>query len=121
MQPHQCRAQGAEHCPGPAGHTVSSTSQDAVGRLGHLGTLLAPVQWLLTSTPRPFPPGSFPAALPQPVALCGVAVTPAQDPALSLVTPHTVGISPSVQPAQSPLQSLPALQQINTPTQLGVI
>ncbi|KAK4832279.1 hypothetical protein QYF61_021678 [Mycteria americana] len=38
---HQCQVQGANHFPTPAGHTISDTSQDAIGLLGHLGTLLA--------------------------------------------------------------------------------
>jgi len=44
-----------------------------------------------------------------------------QDPALDLVEPHTVGLSPSIQSVQIPLQSLPTLEQISAPTQLGVI
>ncbi|KAK4819021.1 hypothetical protein QYF61_024137 [Mycteria americana] len=44
-----------------------------------------------------------------------------QDLALGLVEPHTIDLGPSIQPVQVPLQSLPALQQINTPAQLGVI
>jgi len=44
-----------------------------------------------------------------------------QDLAFGLVEPPTVGLSPSIQPVQFPLQSLPVLEQINTPTQLGVI
>ena len=51
--------------------------------------------------------------------LHGVVVTQVQDPALGLVEPHTVGLGPSMQPVQIPLQSLPTLQQISTPTQLG--
>ncbi|KAK4817510.1 hypothetical protein QYF61_017755 [Mycteria americana] len=86
--PHQCRAQGDDPFPSPAGHTIPDTSQDAVGLLGHLGTLLARIR---------------------------------QDPALSVVEPHTTGPSPSIQPVQVPLQSLPTLKQINTPAQLGVI
>ncbi|PKU49363.1 hypothetical protein llap_402 [Limosa lapponica baueri] len=57
---------------------------------------------------------------PKPVMLHGVIVTQVQDPALNLVEPHTIGLSPSIQPVQIPLQSLPTLKQINTPTQLGV-
>ncbi|KAK4811904.1 hypothetical protein QYF61_017428 [Mycteria americana] len=38
VQPYQCRVQGHDHFSSPAGHTVSDTSQDAIGRLGHLGT-----------------------------------------------------------------------------------
>jgi len=47
--------------------------------------------------------------------------TPLQDPAFGLVEPHTTGLSPSIQSVQIPLQSLPTLQQINTPTQLCFI
>ncbi|KAK4818146.1 LOW QUALITY PROTEIN: hypothetical protein QYF61_006745 [Mycteria americana] len=50
-----------------------------------------------------------------------LAWTTKADFALSLVEPHTIGPSPSIQPGQVPLQSLPPLKQINTPTQLGVI
>lgn len=39
-QPHHCRVLMANHCPTPAGHTISYTSQDVIGLLGHLGTLL---------------------------------------------------------------------------------
>ncbi|KAK4813860.1 hypothetical protein QYF61_001958 [Mycteria americana] len=44
VRPHQCRVQGDNHFPTPAGHTISDTSQDAIGLLGHLGTLLAHIQ-----------------------------------------------------------------------------
>jgi len=48
-------------------------------------------------------------------------VTQVQDPALSLIEPHTVGLSLSIQPVQIALWSLPTHKQINTPSQLGVI
>ncbi|RMC17423.1 hypothetical protein DUI87_06004 [Hirundo rustica rustica] len=41
--PHQCRVQGKNDLPAPAGHTIPDTSQNAIGLLGHLGTLLAHV------------------------------------------------------------------------------
>ncbi|KAK4829890.1 hypothetical protein QYF61_007282 [Mycteria americana] len=63
----------------------------------------------------------FEPLFPKPVALHGVAVTQVQDPALGLVKPHTIGLGPSIQPVQVPLQSLSPLKQINTPTQLGVL
>ncbi|KAK4810547.1 hypothetical protein QYF61_004510 [Mycteria americana] len=87
--------EGHDHFPSPAGHAIFDTSQDAIGFLGHLGTLLAHIQ----------------AAVNQ----------HSQDLALGLVKPHTIDLSPSNQPVQVPLQSLPPLKQINTPTQLGVI
>ncbi|KAJ7423221.1 hypothetical protein BTVI_10719 [Pitangus sulphuratus] len=42
--PHQCQVQGDDHFPSLAGHTISDTSQDAIGLLGNLGTLLTHVQ-----------------------------------------------------------------------------
>ena len=66
--------------------------------------------------------GSFPASLPQAcIALCGVVVTEVQEPKLVLIETHTVGLGPLIQSVQIPLQSLPSLKQIDTPTQLGVI
>ena len=52
VQPHQCRAQGSDPFPVPAGHAMADTSQDAIGLLGHLGTLLAPVQLAGNHPPR---------------------------------------------------------------------
>jgi len=34
MRPHQCRVQGHDPLPTPAGHTIPDTSQDAVGLVG---------------------------------------------------------------------------------------
>ncbi|RMC22279.1 hypothetical protein DUI87_00590 [Hirundo rustica rustica] len=39
----QCRVQGKNELPAPAGHTIPDPGQDAIGPLGHLGTLLAHV------------------------------------------------------------------------------
>ncbi|KAK4817891.1 hypothetical protein QYF61_002060 [Mycteria americana] len=44
VRPHQYRVQGHDHFPTPAGHTISDTSQDAVGLFGHLGRQLAHIQ-----------------------------------------------------------------------------
>ncbi|KAK4817040.1 hypothetical protein QYF61_026166 [Mycteria americana] len=122
VRPHQCRVQGNYHCPSPDGHSISDTSQDALGLLGHLGTLLAHIQPAVNQHPQVlFCQAAFQPLFPQPVALHGVAVAQVQDLALSLVEPHTIGPSPSIQPVQVPLQSLPTLKQINTPAQLGVI
>jgi len=59
--------------------------------------------------------------LPKPVALHGVVVTQVQDQALGLVEPRMTDLGPLIQPVQIPLQSLPTLKQIDTPTQLGVV
>ena len=44
-----------------------------------------------------------------------------RDLALDLVETYTIHLGPLIQSVQIPLQSLPAIKQINTPTQLGVI
>ncbi|KAK4813631.1 hypothetical protein QYF61_014391 [Mycteria americana] len=122
VRPHQGRVQGHDHCPSPAGHAISDTSQDAIGFLGHLGTLLAHIQAAANQHPQVLLClAAFQPLFPKPVALHGVAVAQVQDPTLGLVEPHTIDLGPSIQPVQVPLQSLPTLKQINTPTQLGVI
>ncbi|KAK4825008.1 hypothetical protein QYF61_022954 [Mycteria americana] len=114
--------EGHDHFPSPAGHAISHTSQDAIGFLGHLGTLLAHIQAALDQHPQVlFCQAACQPLFPKPVALHGLVVAQVQDLALSLVEPHTIDLGPSIQPVQVPLQSLPPLKQINTPTQLGVI
>jgi len=44
VRPHQCRIEGQDHLPQPAGHTSFDASQDTFGFLGCEGTLLAHVQ-----------------------------------------------------------------------------
>ncbi|KAK4830406.1 hypothetical protein QYF61_010937 [Mycteria americana] len=122
VRPHQCRVQGHDHFPSPAGHAIFDTSQDAVGFLGHLGTLLAHIQVAVNKHPQVlFCRAAFQPLFPKPVVLHGVAAAQVQDLALGLVKPYTIDLGPSIQPVQVPLQSLPTFQQINTPTQLGVI
>ncbi|KAK4830676.1 hypothetical protein QYF61_012776 [Mycteria americana] len=122
VRPHQCQVQGHDHFPTPAGHAIFDTSQDAIGFLGHLGTLLAHIQADVSQHPQVlFCQAASQPLFPKPVALHGVAVAQVQDLALGLVKPHTIDLGPSIQPVQVPLQSLPTLQQINIPTQLGVI
>ncbi|KAJ7413814.1 hypothetical protein WISP_88141 [Willisornis vidua] len=54
-------------------------------------------------------------------ALQGVVVAKVQDPALGLAEPRTVGFGPSMQPVQVSLQNPLSFQQIDTPSQPGVI
>ncbi|KAK4833077.1 hypothetical protein QYF61_027739 [Mycteria americana] len=104
VRPHQCRVQGHDHFPSPAGHTISDTSQDTIGLLGHLGTLLAHIQAAVNQHPQVlFCLSAFQPLFPKPVALHGVIVTQVQDLALGLVKPHTIGLGPSIQPVQVPL------------------
>ncbi|KAJ7423224.1 hypothetical protein BTVI_10715 [Pitangus sulphuratus] len=114
--PNQCQVQGKNLFPGPAGHTIPDMGQDAIGLLGHLGTLLALVQPAVNQ----YPQVPFCLATVQPLFLKPV-VAKVQDLSLGLVEPHTVGFSLSIQPVQVPLQSPPTLQKIDTPTQLGVM
>ncbi|KAK4825746.1 hypothetical protein QYF61_002185, partial [Mycteria americana] len=44
--------EGHDHFPSPAGHTIPDTGQDAVGFLGHLGTLLAHIQASVNQHPQ---------------------------------------------------------------------
>ncbi|KAK4818960.1 hypothetical protein QYF61_022627, partial [Mycteria americana] len=99
--PHQCRVQGHDHFPSPPGHTIFNTSQDAIGFLGHLGTLLAHIQPAVNQHPQVLLcRAAFQPLFPKPVALHGVAVAQVQDLALGLVKPHTIDLSPSIQPLQ---------------------
>ncbi|KAK4818988.1 hypothetical protein QYF61_022819 [Mycteria americana] len=118
VRPHQCQVQGHDHCPSPAGHTIFDTSQDAIGFLGHLGTLLAHIQVAVDQHPQVLLClAAFQPLFPKPVVLHGVAMTQVQDLALGLVEPHTIDLGPSIQPVHIPLQRLPTLPTL----QLGVV
>ncbi|KAK4821753.1 hypothetical protein QYF61_000814, partial [Mycteria americana] len=85
VRPHQCRVQGDDHFASPAGHAIPDTSQDAIGFLGHLGTLPAHIQLAVDQHPQVyFRQAAFQPLFPKPVALHGVVVTKVQDPALGL-------------------------------------
>ncbi|KAK4810580.1 hypothetical protein QYF61_007317, partial [Mycteria americana] len=76
VQPHQCQIQRDDHFPSPAGHTISDTSQDVIGLLGHLGTLLAHIQAAVNQHSQVlFCQAAFQPLFPKPVALHGVVVT----------------------------------------------
>ncbi|KAK4810966.1 hypothetical protein QYF61_014438 [Mycteria americana] len=101
VRPHQCQVQGHDHFPSPAGHAISDTSQDAIGLLGHLGTLLAHIQLAVNQHPQVlFCQAAFQPLFPKPVALHGVVVAQVQDLALGLVEPHTIDLGPLIQPVQ---------------------
>ena len=113
---------GSDRLPGPAGYTIPDIRQDAVGLLGHLGTLLAHVQVSIDQHPQIlFLCTAFQPLGPKPVALHGVVVAKVQDPALSHVERYPIGLCPSIQPVQVLLQGLPTLWQIDTSPQLGII
>ncbi|KAK4810562.1 hypothetical protein QYF61_004525 [Mycteria americana] len=101
VRPHQCRVQGRDHFPSPAGHAIFDTSQDAIGFLGRLGTLLAHIQAAVNQHSQVLLcQAAFQPLFPKPVALHGVAVAQVQDLALGLVKPHTIDLGPSIQPVQ---------------------
>ena len=54
VRPRQCRVQGQDDFPSPAHHTIRDTSQDAIGLLGQLGTLLARIQLTVHEDTRTF-------------------------------------------------------------------
>ncbi|KAK4823266.1 hypothetical protein QYF61_000233 [Mycteria americana] len=93
--------EGHDHFPSPAGHAIPDASQDAVGLLGHLGTLPGHTQQAVNQHSQVlFCQAAFQPGFPKPVALHGVAVTQVQAPAVRLVEPHAVGLSPSIHPVQ---------------------
>ena len=76
VQPQQCQVQGHDHLPTAAGHTIPDTSQDALGLLGHLGTLLAHVQPAVDQHPKIFfCQAAFQPLFHKPVVLHGIVVT----------------------------------------------
>ena len=90
--------------------------------LGHPSTLLAHVQPSVNLHPQgPFPPGSFPATLPQACSAVWGCCDPSAGLALLLVELHTIGLTQTAQPVQIPLQNLPALKEISPPTQPDVV
>jgi len=104
VQAQQGWVQSGDHCLAPAGNTISDTSQDAIGLLGHQGTLLAHVQLSVNEHPQVcFFYTVFQSLYPKPVTLPGVVVAKVQDLALGLAELHPTGLSPAIQPAQIPL------------------
>ncbi|RMC18216.1 hypothetical protein DUI87_05097 [Hirundo rustica rustica] len=70
--PDQCRVQGKYDLPAPAGHAIPDPGQDAIGPLGHLGTLLAHVQPAADQYPQvPFLLGTVQPHHTQPATLQG--------------------------------------------------
>ena len=64
---------GQDDFPRPAHHTIPDTSQDAIGLLGHLGTLLAHIQPTVQQyTKVPFHQAAFQPLLSKPVRLLGL-------------------------------------------------
>ena len=64
---------GQDDFPRPAHHTIPDTSQDAIGLLGHLGTLLAHIQPTVQQYAKvPFHQAAFQPLLPKPVRLLGL-------------------------------------------------
>ena len=95
---------GQDDFPRPAHHTIPDTSQDAIGLLGHLGTLLAHIQLTVHQyTKVPFHQAAFQPILPKPVGLPEVVMTKMQDPTLGPIETHAVNLGPSIQSIQVPL------------------
>ncbi|KAK4823254.1 hypothetical protein QYF61_000221 [Mycteria americana] len=100
VRPHQCQVQGHNHFPSPAGHAIFDTSQDAIGLLGRLGTLLAHIQAADNQHPQVLLcQAAFQTLFPKPVALHGVAVAQINTPAqLGVICKLTEGtLNPLVQ------------------------
>lgn len=73
LQSHQCRVQMHKHFPSPAGHAISDVGQDVTTLLGHLGTLMAPVDLAFNQHPQAlFCWATLQALFPQAVPLHGL-------------------------------------------------
>ena len=95
---------GQDDFPSPAHHTIPVTSLDAIGLLGHLGTLLAHIQPAVQQyTKVPFHQSAFQPLFPKPVGLPEVVVTKMQDPTFGPIETHAVNLGPSIQSIQVPL------------------
>lgn len=96
MWPLQCRLQGDNRWPGPAGHTVSGTDQDGTGHWPFWlpEHMLAHVQLTVDQHSQVlFCWATLQPLFPQSVALPGVVVGQVQDLALHLIETHTIGLS----------------------------
>ncbi|KAK4817694.1 hypothetical protein QYF61_025786 [Mycteria americana] len=92
VRPHQCRVQGHNHFPSPAGHAILDTSQDAIGFLGRLGTLLAHIQAAVNQHPQCICGNGAPLAGSFHSNVCAVLGSP---PATVATTPAKLKLSPS--------------------------
>ena len=114
VQSHQHSIQRDDHFPALAGNPISNISQNALGLLGHLGTLVAHVHMSINQYPQVhFLYTVFQPFCPKPVALAGVVEAKVQDATLGLVGLHPIGHSPAIQPVQIPLKGLPTPRQID--------
>lgn len=86
LQSHQCRVQMHKHFPSPAGHAISDVGQDVTTLLGHLGTLMVPVNLAFNQHPQAlFCWATLQALFPQAVPLHGAIVTQVWHPAFHLL------------------------------------
>ena len=89
---------GQDDFPSAAHHTIPDPGQDAIGLLGHLGTLLAHIQPPFRQYSKvPFHQAAFQPHLPKPVGLPGVVVTKMQDPTLGPIETHAINLGPLIQ------------------------
>jgi len=76
----------------PAGHTISDAGPDAVGLLGHLGTVLTSIQPAPNQHSRVLScQASSQPLFPRPIPLYGFVVTQGQLPAFILAECHRTG------------------------------
>lgn len=89
--------------------------------LAFFATLLAHIQLLSTSTQESLHAEQLSSHPCPRLELQGVAETQVQDVAFGFIEPPAVVLSLLIESVQVSLKSLPALEQINTPNQSGVI
>ncbi|XP_052556631.1 uncharacterized protein LOC128089357 isoform X2 [Tympanuchus pallidicinctus] len=122
MRSHQGRVEGEDHLPQPAGHALFNAPQDAIGPLGHKGTLLAHGQPVVhQDTQVPLCRAPLQQLIPQPVLVHAIIPPQMQDSTLAFVKPHLVVFCPALQPVQVSLNGSTAFRHVSQSSQLCII
>ncbi|RMC14734.1 hypothetical protein DUI87_06908 [Hirundo rustica rustica] len=119
--PHQCRVQGKNDLPAPAGHTIPDPGQVPLALLATWAHCWPMFSCCHQYPQVPFLLGTVQPHHPQPITLQGVTAAKVQDSALGLTKLHLFRLCPSVQLFQVFLQSPSSFQQVDTHSQLNVI
>ena len=89
MWSRQGRVKGEENRSRPTNHTPPNTPLDAIGLLGHKGTVLAHGHPVVHQDPQvPLPFAALQQGSPQPILVSGVVLAQMQDSTLALILFH---------------------------------
>ncbi|PKU46836.1 hypothetical protein llap_2809 [Limosa lapponica baueri] len=122
MRPHQGRVEGEDDLPRPAGHTLLDSPQDAIGLLGHKGTLLAHGHSVVHQDSQVFfHRAALQQVSPQPLLVHGVIAPQVQHPTLFPVESHKVPLCPTLQPVQVSVHGGTAFWCVSHPSRFCII